>query len=169
LAEVAPLSRDKLDKYVAHHKRRAGTDQDSADSHVSLGLCYLQLKLYDNARKCFEAALEQAPEHADSYYYAALAILKGRRPRVLPATEIAKIEEYVEAASQLNEDDAKYDCLSAIVRRDYYRTNGLRVPVPDEYELLARAKKKSCEPNELQQLVRFIPIRDEMLIASILA
>lgn len=52
---------------------------DDGILNTSLAFCYLKLKLYDNAISCFEKALEDNFEDSEICFYAAVALLKGKR------------------------------------------------------------------------------------------
>ena len=151
-----------IDKYVAHFKDLQKANPDDGDANFALGLCYLQLKLFPLAIKCLERSVELMPDVPDVYYYLAIAYLKGRRPRMLTLGEIRRIEELVNTATQLDDTRAKYDILSAMLKFDYYRVNGLRIPPPTDDDLLEQAKQKPADAGEINLLIQYVPIKDEV-------
>jgi tetratricopeptide (TPR) repeat protein len=168
LSYVGSFDKGAIDKYINHYKELAKTDPENGEAIFSLGLCYLQLKLFPLAQKNFERATELIPEYPDVYYYYALSIIKGRRVKSLTLKEIKSIEQYLNTAIQLDQSKAKYYYLSAILKYDYYRMNGLAVPAPAENELIEEAKTKVQEPEEIQRLLDSIIVRDENFISLII-
>jgi hypothetical protein len=69
-----------------------------------------------------------------------LASLGGKQPRVLPLARIREIESYLEAAVHSGACP-EASLLWAIIKYDYYRANGLRVPPPSIEELLENAPR----------------------------
>lgn len=57
-------------------------------------MCYLMLKLYDKALPAFEKAMEDNFDNSETFFYAAVCLLKGRKAFLLTRPEIDKIEEY---------------------------------------------------------------------------
>ncbi len=140
---------------------------EDGDSQFALGLCYLHLRLFDLAIRHFGRAVELMPESSDVYYYYALAMIRGRRPKTLSLNEVRQIEEYVSSAMQLDGTRAKYNYLAAILKYDYYLANGLRVPDPSAEELLTEASTKDHEGDEVERLLDSVVLRDEALVSAI--
>src|SRR3989442_6480675 len=98
-----------VNKYLNHYKSMVRAAPEDGPSQFALGLCYLQLRLFDLAIKQFGRAVELSPEQPDVYYYYGLALIRGRRPKTLSLTEVRQIEEYVNSAMQLDGAKAKYN------------------------------------------------------------
>ncbi len=67
------------------------------DGQLSLAaaMCFLRLHLYDQSMRAFERAMADDMNNAELYFYAAVALLKGKRPFLAGRAAILKIEEYV--------------------------------------------------------------------------
>jgi tetratricopeptide (TPR) repeat protein len=113
---------------------------EKAQIHFALGLSYLDLRLYDQALASLKQALGKGLREASLYFYIALASLGGKQPRVLTLAKIKEIENYLDAAIRSDSDSPEAHLLWAIIKHDYYRANGLRVPSPGIQELLASAR-----------------------------
>jgi len=168
LSYVGSFDKGAIDKYINYYKGLTKAAPENGEAFFSLGLCYLQLKLFPLAQKNLEKAIELIPEYSDVYYYYALSLIKGRRVKIITSNEIKSIEQYLETAIQLDQNKAKYYYLSAIIKYDFYRMNGLIVPPPDADELIMEAKQKAQEPEEVQRLLDAVILRDEKFISSIL-
>ena len=161
------LSKEEIHRMLNHYKSMIAKSSEDGEAHYGLALCYLQLGLYDLATKNFKRTLQLMPEYADAYYYYGISLVRGRRPKLLSLSEVRLIERYVETALQLDDRPAKYYYLAAILKFEYYLSNGLicRPPSPDE--LFFVAEDKEYDPWEVERLLYLIPARDPELISKI--
>ena len=106
------------------------------------------------------------PEYPDAYYYYGLSLIRGRRPKLLSLSEVKRIEDYLKTAVQLDARPAKYYYLAAILKYDYYLSNGLLCnPSPDELFLMAEDKDQDAW--EIERLLHSVPVRDPDLISKV--
>lgn len=169
LGYLSKFDKGGIDKYIQHFKSSLRQNPGNAEAALSLGLCYLDLGLYDLAIKQIDKALEEMPEEADIYYYSAVALFRGRKPRILSLTEVKKIESLLEAACQLNDSQAKYYYLRALIKREYYLKNGMRIVGLGDGDLLAEAKARVVDPADLTKLLQRVPADDSPLLSAIRA
>ena len=127
-----------LNKYSAAYNSALAEDPENSAALFSLGMCRLKLKLYPKASEAFEKAMGVEFDNADLYFYAAIALLGGRKPFLAPRRDIDKIESYINAAISI-EPKPIYYLLWSYVRYDYYFRKSFRV-TPDYAELLATAR-----------------------------
>lgn len=153
-----------INKYINYYKELLKKDPDNGEISCAIGICYLDLGLYDLAIKYFSKTIEQLPEYADAYYYYALALFKGRRPKVLTLFEIREIESYLKAAIQIDNTKSKYFFLLAIIKYDFYIKNGLKVNPPTFEELIREIKSKCYDEGEIKKILKHVPISDKELI-----
>lgn len=163
------LEINEIRKIMNNYKTATLNNPEDGDACYSLALCYLQMKLYDLAIKSFKRSFELMPDFADGYYYYSLSLIRGRRPKTLSLNEVRNIEKHINAAIQLDKNQAKYYLLAAILRFDYYLSNGLPALSPSYEELLqsANEKDKEYDPWEIERLVDSIILRDNDLISVI--
>ncbi len=161
------FGKDGVNKYLNLYKGMVKAVPEDGESQFALGLCYLHLRLFDLAVRHFGRAVELMPESSDVYYYYALALIRGRRPKTLSLNEVRQIEEYVNSAMQLDGTKSKYNYLAAILKYDYYLANGLRVPDPSAEELLKEASTKDYEGDEVERLLDSVILRDGALVSAI--
>lgn len=88
----------QVNKYMASYKAAATAHPEHTDVNVSIGLCFLRLKKYEEAIKAFEKAQPDNFENAAPFFYAAVSRLKGRKPFLCSRAEINKMEEDLNAA-----------------------------------------------------------------------
>jgi len=160
------LTREELQRTLDHYRNAVATNSADGEACYGLALCYLQLQLFDLAIKNFKRALELMPEYADAYYYYGVSLIRGRRPKLLSLPEVKRIEEYVQTALQLDSRPAKYYYLAAILKYDYYLSNGLLCNAsPDE--LFLAAEDKEHDAWEVERLLHAVPLRDPDLISRV--
>lgn len=166
-AVLGRMTRDEINSAIQQYKATMAMNGEDGDAHYTLGLLYLQLRLYDLAIRHLKRAVDLDPDNADAYYYLALGWIRGRRPKVLTLQEIRAIEDYLNAAIQLDERPAKYYYCLAAVRHDYYSSNGLSSPSPPPHQLLMMAQGKEYDAWEVERLLGSLTLRDENLVSQI--
>jgi len=137
--------------------------------HFALGLSYLDLKRYDQALDSLKKALNQGSRETGLYFYIALASLGGKQPRTLTFTRIKEIESYLKAALDDGESPEAL-LLSTIIKYDYYRSNGLRVPPPPIEDLMAAVRHCQSSPGDAHMIAKHLtvpaPLRDLLSATS---
>jgi tetratricopeptide (TPR) repeat protein len=114
----------------------------------------LQTGHYDEALKLLDKVLIADEEVADAYYYHGLALLKGRRPKSAFKSEADKIVRDIYAALGLDDQQAHYYYLLALVLYDFYVMNGFSVK-PNEIEsLLYEAENKVIDNPKCEELLQ---------------
>lgn len=161
------MSRDEINSVIQQYKASIAAGEEDADAHLSLGLLYLQLRLYDLTVRSFKRAIDLDPGMADAYYYLALASIRGRRPKTLTLQEARAVEQYASAALELDDRQAKYYYLLAAVKQDYYVANGLSAPPPVPAALFDMARDKDHDSWEVERLLAALPLNDTALLSRI--
>jgi len=153
IAYLANFASGGLEKYLKHYRDITVKDPGNPEGLLGLGLCYLCKGLYPLAQSCFQKIIENSPEMPQGYYYLALTLIKGRRIKTITLNETRQIESYLSLAIQLG-GNPEYKLLLAMMKRDYYEMNGLKVPPPGAYELLNEIYGFEISKNEYEQLVK---------------
>jgi hypothetical protein len=153
LDQMDPVKKREL---LNRYQQQVRDFPDKAQIHFALGLSYLDLRLYDQALTSLKQALGKGSKEAGLYFYIALASLGGKQPRVLTFTRIKEIESYLDAAVRSGAGP-EAAILWAIIKYDYYRSNGLRVPPPSIEELLEVTRSRSSS-GELRLLAKYLTV-----------
>jgi tetratricopeptide (TPR) repeat protein len=162
IAKEDPFTLDSsLSKLCLNYFRSRVTESpyDGAAA-FSLGLLYLKLKVYDFAIKNFERAIYLLPEESEVYYYYAISLMKGRKPKVVSYSEIKKIEEYLNSALQLNDSKVSYYIFLALIKYDFYLKNGMNSSGPFLQELIKEIRLREDFVNESEKVKEFVPVTD---------
>jgi tetratricopeptide (TPR) repeat protein len=170
ITSIASLDRfDKagINKYISHYKSLLKDEPDSGELNLAMGICNLDLGLYDLATKFFANAIEAVPDSADGYYYYSLAMVKGRKPKLLALSEVKKIEEYLQAAIQIDGSKAKYHYFWLIIKHEFYTKNGLRINPPTISDLVEQAKSAQYDQQEIAKLIARVSVTDPELLSII--
>ena len=169
VAYLEKFDRPAIQKYIARNSEVLRHDPEDQDALLSMGLCYLRLGLYELAEKFLGRLMDAHPEAASGYYYKAIGVLRGRRPRVVTLNVIRTAEQLLLTAMTLEPDNGRHDVVLAAMRHDYYVVNGLRVPVPTPAELLEGAQSKHLDHNEIAQGLALMNIPESSFSAAIVA
>ncbi|NOQ23197.1 MAG: hypothetical protein GQ565_11190 [Candidatus Aegiribacteria sp.] len=70
----------------------------------------------------------------------------------LSLTEARRLDTYLKTAIQLDGEIPQYKLLLAMLKRDYFETNGMRVPPPNAAKLLAEIDGNKIDKNEVDRL-----------------
>ncbi len=114
----------QLNKYALSYRRQLADNPDDKELSRSIGICYLKLKLYDKANEAFERAVTDNFEDADSYFYAAVGLLQGKKAFVASRADINKAVEYLNAANMIAPNPV-YSLMLAYIKKDYFDRKAL--------------------------------------------
>ena len=123
---------------------------DDQQLNTSIAMCYLKLKLYDKALEAFEKAMEDNFDNSETFFYAAVCLLKGKKAFVQQRPTINKIEEYIQAATMI-EPLGIYYYFWAYIKYDYYKRKYLNT-TPNWQDMLAQAEAYGLSPYDVDQL-----------------
>lgn len=126
----------QLNKYAISYRKQLATNADDKELNRSMGICYLKLKLYDKANEAFAHAVENNFDDADSYFYASVGLLKGKKAFVTSRSDINKAVEYLNAANMIAPNPV-YSLMLAYIKKDYFERKALAVSPSWSEELSA--------------------------------
>ena len=108
-----------INKYANAYRQALSSDPEDKELNNSIAMCYLKLKLYDKALAAFERAMEDNFDNSETFFYAAICLLKGQKAFLAPRATIDKIEEYINAALMI-EPRGVYHYFLAYIKYDYF-------------------------------------------------
>ena len=160
LADLGQFDPDVVKKSLAYYAGCIKENPNDAKALGGLGLCYLQMGNSPVAQRQFEQVIEIAPEVASAYYYYVLASINGRRLMTLSLSEARLFEKYLITALQMD-DKPQYRLLLAMIKRDYYEVNGMKVPPPGAAELLKDLYLKEIDAEEVRHLQKSVKVSSQ--------
>ena len=139
-----------LNKYAAEYRNALGIEPNAGDLNRSIAMCYLKLKLYDKASAAFEKAIENNFDNPESFFYAAIALLGGKKAFLAGRRIIDKALEYISAAIAIEPCGIYYYFL-AYIKYDFFERKYLNT-TPTYREALQNAKDAGLSPADVCQL-----------------
>lgn len=139
-----------VNQYAATYREALKNEPGARDLNNGIALCYLKLKLYDKAADAFNKAMEDNFDDSETFFYAAVCLLKGKKAFLTPRSEIDKIEEYLNAALMI-EPRGVYYYFHAYIKHDYFERKSLNT-TPTSRELLMQAGSSGISPHDIEQL-----------------
>jgi len=141
-----------LNKYANAYRQVLSGSPDDKDLNNSIAMCYLKLKLYDKALASFEKAMQDNFDNSETFFYAAICLLGGKKAFLAQRPVIDKIEEYINAALMI-EPRGIYYYFWAYIKYDYFSRKSFNTS-PTYQEALGMAKNagETCSPHDIEQL-----------------
>lgn len=159
---VSGMSPLEINKQANAYRKAMINNPNNQTLNMSIAFCYLKLKLYDKAIPCFEKAIEDNFDNSETYFYAAIALLKGKKAFLSPRSVIDKIEEYIQAAIMI-EPKGIYYYFWAYIRYDHHFRKSYRM-TPNYQEVLAQAKQIGLSQTDIIELYKILEVeRPEVL------
>ena len=89
---IADMPLPQISKYADSYKKTLAENPDSQDLNLSIGICYLRLKMYEKASASFEKAMEDNFDNPEPFFWVGFCEKKTvcHSPPV-----ITKIKEYL--------------------------------------------------------------------------
>ena len=156
VADFVSMSTLEVNKYASAYRKELAANPDRKDLNTSLAMCYLSLKMYDNAADVFAKAVEDNFDNSDAFFYAAVNLLKGQKAFVAPRANIDKVLEYLNAANMI-ENKAIYHYFLAYIKYDYFHRKYLNITPNWENELMS-ALQIGINENEANQLFELLGV-----------
>lgn len=147
---VYTMPMPEINKYAGAYRQALAENPDNGELNRSVAMCYLKLRLYDKAEAAFAKAIEVDFDNSETYFYAAICLLKGKRPFAMVKPMIDRIEEYINAALMIEPKGIYYYFLS-YVKYDYYFSKRLN-STPHYQEALQYALQAGLSYYDVEQL-----------------
>lgn len=141
-----------VNKYAGAYQQALTQSPENKELNNSIAMCYLKLKLYDKALNAFEKAMEDNFDNSETFFYAAICLLKGQKAFLANRETIDKIQEYINAALMI-EPKGIYYYYWAYIKYDYFSRKSFNTS-PTYQETLEMAKNvgESFSPHDIEQL-----------------
>ena len=151
---VAP----EVNKYASTYKKILSAEGDTAPINSAIAMCYLKLKMYDKALAAFDKAIEDDFDNSETYYYAAVCTLGGKKAFLNSRENIDKAETYINAAMMI-EPRGIYQYFMAYLRYDFHERKFLNV-APDYQQCLREASAMGVSEVDRQFLFDTLGVQD---------
>jgi len=146
-----------VNQYAASYREALQSEPNAKDLNNSIAMCYLKLKLYDKAFSAFEKAMEDNFDNSETFFYAAICLLGGKKAFLAQRPEIDKIEEYINAAMMI-ESKGIYHYFLAYIKYDYFSRKSFNTS-PTYQEAFANANGAGVSPHDIEQLYGILNVQ----------
>ena len=145
-----------VNMYANTYKNELANNPTDKELNNSIAICYLKLKLYDKALEAFETAIESSFDNSEMLFYAAIALLKGRKAFLSSRTNIDKAVEYINAALMI-EPKGIYYYLLAYIKYDFFERKFLNTS-PDYKQTLEMARTIGLSDYDVHMLYSILNV-----------
>lgn len=146
----------EVNKYATTYKKVLAEDADNIAVQSSIAMCYLKLKLYDKALAAFEQAIEADFDNSETYFYAAVCLLKGKKAFLAQRADIDKACEYINVALMIEPKGIYYYFL-AYIKYDFFERKYLNT-TPDYRECSQMASNLGTSDYDKRMLADILSI-----------
>lgn len=120
---------------------------------LNQGVQLLEAKSYQQAVDLLRETIRIDSSLTVVYYYLALALLGGKRPKVLKRSQIEEIDQLLLTAIAMGDSDGTLQWFRALMRYDYYVENRMKCPSPSVSEIISQIDASSVDYNRLRTLL----------------
>ena len=153
---VYSMSLPEVNKYAGAYRKALSENPNNTDLNKSVAMCYLKLKMYDKALEAFGKAVEDNFDDSETYFYAAICCLGGKKAFLAQRSDINKAIEYIEAANMI-EPKGIYYYLLAYIKYDYFERKYLNV-TPNYADCLRMASENGTSEHDISELCSILGI-----------
>lgn len=147
---VIDMPAPTISKHVSSYRQALAADPENKALNTSVAMCFLKLKLYDQALSAFEKAMEFNFDNSEVFFYAAVCLLEGKIPFLHLRPTIDKILSYIESALMIEPRGIYYYFL-AYIKHDYFKRKFLNV-TPNYSQHLQQALSAGVTESDIAQL-----------------
>lgn len=162
LAYLSNFEESAVKKYLQAYKKMIVSNPDDVEGYMGLALCYLQMGTYPLALKGFQKIVDDFPDVALAYYYESLAIIAGRRLKIMPMNDVKKIENLLNTAIQVDDSCGIAKILLGVLVYDYYELNKMKHGGQSSQELIEMGVNDGVDDGELKRMLTAIKIAPEL-------
>jgi len=149
-----PLS--EVNKYAEFYRLGLAGNPYNQDLNNAIAMCYLKLKLYDKAFIAFEHAIKNNFDNSETYFYAAISLLGGKKAFLHQRDNIDKIEEYIMAAIRIQPKGIYY-YFHSYIKYDYYSRKHFKTN-PTYQEALLMAIESGLSDYDIEQFYSILSV-----------
>lgn len=153
---VYSMMAEEVNKYANSFNKALQNNPDNKILNTSIAMCYLKLKLYDKALLAFEKVIEDNFDNSETFFYAAVCLLGGKKAFLTQREDIDKIEKFISAAIMI-EPRGIYYLLWAYIKLDYYERKYLKTS-PNYKDMLNKAVECGCTQADSEMLFSILDV-----------
>lgn len=153
---VLTMPMPEVNKYANTYRKEVVDNPESQELNNSLAMCCLKLKLYDKAIAAFEQAIENDFNNPETFFYAAVSLLRGKKAFLTSRADIDKAIEYLDAAAMIEPRGIYYYFL-AYIKYDHFERKYLNT-TPNFEECLEEAEQYGVSDYDIGMLFSILGV-----------
>lgn len=153
---VYDMPAPEVNKYARAVKKELDANPYDGGWNNSAAMCYLKLRLYDKAIDAFTKAIEDDFDNSETYFYAAISLLRGKKAFLAKRSDIDKMEEYLQAATMI-EPRGIYYYFMAYIKYDHFYRKSYKTS-PTYQEALAMAHQAGISAYDIEQFYSILGV-----------
>ncbi len=164
-SSVYSMPLPQVNKYIKSYSQSLKEHPNSKSINLSIAFCYLKLKMYDQAISAFAKSIEDNFDNSESYFYGAVALLRGKKAFMAKRPDINLAIEYLDAANMIEPKGIYYYFL-AYIKYDYFARKHFRI-IPDYVSDYEKAKELGYSPVDFNMLYELLGVECPMQLKMI--
>ncbi|GFZ86841.1 hypothetical protein GCM10008018_36100 [Paenibacillus marchantiophytorum] len=172
LAALAKMDSQTKHNYITSYKEKLEDNKGNIPLAVSLAMCHIDAQNYEFSFDILKKLAENNCTDPNVFYYMALAMLEGKKPRVLHMDKVRKVESYLNSAQVLSSGTGLYYIMQAVIKRDYYEYYLFNMHQGGSSKLLLeKANNFQLDVEEIHQILKIVKLdeSDRSYFDSVLA
>ena len=163
LADLAKIPNDKKQRYVEQYKKALLENSGDIPLSIALILCHIGARNYPVANRLLDNLIDDHCQDANVFYYKALCLLEGTRPRTMNYETIENIRAHINSANEICGGDPIYYVFLAVLQLDYFNRYGFNYNCgKNAKELCHIANSLKVNTDEVQELLNTINISSDI-------
>ncbi len=154
----------EVNKYASTYRKALEEHPNHDELNKSAAMCYLKLRLYDKALSAFEAAIEDDFNDSETYFYAAVCLLRGKKAFLAQRDDINRAINYINAACVIEPQGIYYYFL-AYIKYDFFERKYLNT-TPDYRECLRVAGEMGTSVYDANMLFDILGVAKPSVFGS---
>ncbi len=150
------MSAPKVNKYANAYKDMMADNPDSEALAISLGMCFMKLKLFDKAYDAFDKAISAYTENPEVYYMAAICALGGKKAFLAGKANVDKALQMLQIANDVEPRGIFY-LFDAYLRLDFYKRKFLNIK-PSYIDTFSKAQQLGYSHADAQMLFELLGV-----------
>ena len=163
-SSVYSMPLGQVNKYIRSYNQSLKEHPSNKSINLSIAFCYLKLKMYDQAIYAFAKSIEDNFDNSESYFYGAVALLRGKKAFVAKRPDINLAIEYLNAANMIEPKVIYYHFL-AYIKYDYFERKHFHI-TPDYISECEMAKEFGYSDADFHMLYELLGIECPMQLIA---
>lgn len=163
LADLAKIPKDKRPAYMSHYKEALEGNTGHVPLSIALVLCHIGAQNFTIADRLLNKLIDDDCQDPNIFYYKAICLLEGKRPRTLNYDQIDEVRAQLRSANSMGSGVGTYYVFMAILRLDYFDRYGFNHNCGEDAKTLCSiANSHGVSEDEVRELLDVTQITSDV-------